>query len=353
MHVRVDQGALGHKRKKPTTLVTNIPEIKMLNGLQDQSPQQPWPATLQGRLEESRSLAEWAPELKRLLVSVAIRIHRGQPPLRLRPTNPRLNALSSRDRKELEMWQAHINQEHLPMRRDCHDCLLSMGRDRPRRRQVCPASYCLSIDVAGPFEPGIDQLAGNPRYFMIGCYTLPISQGLALTEAIGKLGGKVKLSPLDTEGESKKECSIPGEEDQEQFLAELDQVDAFLAGLEQDMEHPQDDPDRFISDSELVAPRLASENVQHQGDQLPQADQPVEEKDVFQEKRERQEEALPEVLIKELDLQNARWKHKIAELKFEVGSALEVSTCNRSTQSSEHSICPSQRVRSTNLPSSL
>ena len=92
LHVRVDQGALGHKRKKPTTLVTNIPEIKMLNGLQDHSPQQPWPATLQGRLEESRSLSEWAPELKKLLVSVAVRIHRGQPPLRLRPTVPRLHA---------------------------------------------------------------------------------------------------------------------------------------------------------------------------------------------------------------------------------------------------------------------
>ena len=319
MHVRLDQGCLGHKRKKPTTLVTNIPEIKMLNGLQDHTVQRPWPATLQERMEESRALAEWAPELKRLLVSVALRIHRGQPPLRLRPTNPRLNALSSQDKKELEMWQAHINQEHLPMRRDCHDCLLAMGRDRPRRRQVCPASYCLSIDVAGPFEPGIDQVSGNPRYFMIGCYTLPVSQGLALTEAIEKLGGKVKTRPLEIEEELGKECSIPGEEEQEHFLAELDQVDEFLAGLEQEMESPQDDPDRFISDSELVAPRLASENVPHQGDPLLQADQPVEGEDVFQERKERrrkgQEDSLPEVIIKELDLQNANWKHKIAELK--------------------------------------
>ena len=318
-HIRLDQGSLGHKRKKPTTLITNIPEIKMLNGLQDHTVQRPWPATLQERMAESRALAEWAPELKRLLVSVALRIHRGQPPLRLRPTNPRLNALSSQDKKELEMWQAHINQEHLPMRRDCHDCLLAMGRDRPRRRQVCPASYCLSIDVAGPFEPGIDQVSGNPRYFMIGCYTLPVSQGLALTEAIEKLGGKVKTKPLQIEEELGKECSIPGEDKQEHFLAELDQVDEFLAGLEQEMEVPQDDPDRFISDSELVAPRLASENVPHQGDPLLQADQSVEGEDVFQERKERrrkgQEDSLPEVVIKELDLQNANWKHKIAELK--------------------------------------
>ena len=154
---------------------------------------------------------------------------------------------------------------------------------------------------------------------MIGCYTLPVSQGLALTEAIEKLGGKVKTRPLEIEEELGKECSIPGEEEQEHFLAELDQVDEFLAGLEQEMESPQDDPDRFISDSELVAPRLASENVPHQGDPLLQADQPVEGEDVFQERKERrrkgQEDLLPEVIIKELDLQNANWKHKIAELK--------------------------------------
>ena len=66
IEVRVDQGALGHKRKKPTTLVTNIHEVKLLNGLQDNSVQRPWPTTLQARMEESRSLAEWAPELKRL-----------------------------------------------------------------------------------------------------------------------------------------------------------------------------------------------------------------------------------------------------------------------------------------------
>ena len=154
---------------------------------------------------------------------------------------------------------------------------------------------------------------------MIGCYTLPISQGLALTEAIGKLGGQVKMSQIDEEAGEEKECLIPGEDQQEKFLAELDQVDAFLAGLERNMEHQQEDPDRFIEDDELVAPRLASENVPHQDDLQPQGDlersQPVEEKDVFQERKERQEEALPEVLVKELDLQNSRWKHKIAELK--------------------------------------
>ena len=262
IEVRVDQGALGHKRKKPTTLVTNIHEVKLPNGVQDNSVQRPWPTSLQARMEESRSLAEWAPELKNLLLSVAIRVHRGQPPLRLRTTVPRMNALTAAERKDMEMWQNHINQEHLPMRRDCHDCLLAMGRDRPRRRQVCPASYCLSIDVAGPFEPGVDQLAGNPRYFLIGCYTLPVSQGVALTEAIGKLGGQVKMTPLD-EGEE-KDGIVPGEyydyhlEENEKALAELDQVDAYLAGMEQQMElqHEEEEERNIFSETELDPPRL-------------------------------------------------------------------------------------------------
>ena len=129
----------------------------------------------------------------------------------------------------------------------------------------------------------------------------------------------MKMSQIDEEAGEENECLIPGEDQQEKFLAELDQVDAFLAGLERDIEHQQEDPDRFIEDDELVAPRLANENVPHPDDLQPQGNlerpQPVDEKDVFQERKERQEEAVPEVLIKELDLQNARWKHKIAELK--------------------------------------
>ena len=325
IEVRVDQGALGHKRKKPTTLLTNIHEVKLLNGLLDNSVQRPWPTSLQARMEESRSLAEWAPELKKLLLSVAIRVHRGQPPLRLRSTVPRMNALTAAERKDMEMWQNHINQEHLPMRRDCHDCLLAMGRDRPRRRQVCPASYCLSIDVAGPFEPGVDQLAGNPRYFLIGCYTLPVSQGVALTEAIGKLGGQVKMTPLD--GGEEKDGIISGEyydyhlEEHERALAELDQVDAYLAGMEQQMElqHEEEEERNIFSETELDPPRLASENVPNQEDaQSPEGPHEAHQGEldgVFVERKEKPEEALPEVLVRELDLQNARWKNKIAELK--------------------------------------
>ena len=115
-------------------------------------------------------------------------------------------------------------------------------------------------------------MAGNPRYFLIGCYTLPVSQGVALTEAIGKLGGQVKMTPLD-EGEEKDDI-IPGEyydyhlEENERALAELDQVDAYLAGREQQMElqHEEEEERNIFSETELDPPRLASENVPNQED---------------------------------------------------------------------------------------
>eukprot|EP00434_Breviolum_minutum_P005938 symbB.v1.2.005236.t1/scaffold302.1/size234775/5 len=274
IEVRVDQGALGHKRKKPTTLVTNIHEVKLLNGLQDSSVQRPWPTSLQARMEESRSLAEWAPELKKLLLSVAIRVHRGQPPLRLRTTVPRMNALTAAERKDMEMWQNHINQEHLPMRRDCHDCLLAMGRDRPRRRQV-------------------------------------LLDWMLHPSSVTRRGSLIPEEYHDYNLEAN-----------EKALAELDQVDAYLAEMEQQLEqhHEEEERERNIfCETEQDPPRLASENVpdpagSHQKEEGDPEEAHQEEIEGVFGKEERKE-ALPEVLVRELDLQNARWKNKIAELK--------------------------------------
>ena len=146
---------------------------------------------------------------------------------------------------------------------------------------------------------------------------------MALTEAIGKLGGQVKMSPLD-EGEEKDRL-IPGEyhdynlEENEKALAELDQVDAYLAEQLELRQEEEEGGHHIVSESESDPPRLASENVPNREGPQPPGDpdeaQPEELDGVFVERREKPEEALPEVLVKELDLQNARWKNKIAELK--------------------------------------
>ena len=75
----------------------------------------------------------------------------------------------------------------------------------------------------------------------------------------------------------------------------------------------------IFSESEPDPPRLTSENAPHpegpQQEGAPEEAQSEEIEGVFVERREKPEEALPEVLVKELDLKNARWKNKIAELK--------------------------------------
>lgn len=71
--VNFNQGALGHKSAKPTTALSNSPEVLALDGLQSAGFNASWPHSLQARLTLSRSLSEWAPGFKQCLGQV---IHR-------------------------------------------------------------------------------------------------------------------------------------------------------------------------------------------------------------------------------------------------------------------------------------
>lgn len=88
----LQQGALGHQTPKPTTLMTNIEEVKQLHGLEHRSvgPEdleiqfwdeewkeksgetQQWPTNLEDRLSFSKSLASWAPGLKNIIANVIL-----------------------------------------------------------------------------------------------------------------------------------------------------------------------------------------------------------------------------------------------------------------------------------------
>ena len=62
----------------------------------------------------------------------------------------RLMALSTKEQIELADWQYHINNGHVPFRRDCYQCQESQGRDRHRRRIETPQGYTLNFDISGP-----------------------------------------------------------------------------------------------------------------------------------------------------------------------------------------------------------
>ena len=66
-----DQGRFGHPHKKPTEMLTNIPELYRLQDLRMEMGQgRAWAEELEKRLKQSKAAAAWAPGLVRLLQEV-------------------------------------------------------------------------------------------------------------------------------------------------------------------------------------------------------------------------------------------------------------------------------------------
>ena len=60
---KFDQGAVGHRTCKPTTVITNLDEVMQLHGMKSQRRGEGCPLTVEGRIEMSAELAEWSPGL--------------------------------------------------------------------------------------------------------------------------------------------------------------------------------------------------------------------------------------------------------------------------------------------------
>ena len=199
--VTLDQGALGHSKVKPTTLMTDIAEVLPLHGMKaDRGQCASWSDDLETRLQEAREAAEWSPGLVQVLQTAIRRKQqsavyaprrgqvmrnpekwrgfleqqrRGRERLGLPPRPDEYLALRAVN-QQLDEWKRHILNEHQPARRDCAECLRAMGRSRPHHRNAHASAYSLNIDVAGPYPAGHDQAGVAPRYFMVGVYTLPV-----------------------------------------------------------------------------------------------------------------------------------------------------------------------------------
>ena len=113
-----------------------------------------------------------------------------------------MKSLTQKEKKEIQSWQEHYRCSHLPYRGDCPTCLVSAGRDKPHPVRPCPTSYCLSLDVMGPFKEGVDQSIKGAKYAMIGVYTIPIDgEGTPLPEGLSELSKGQRSSDDLDEGE--------------------------------------------------------------------------------------------------------------------------------------------------------
>ena len=129
---KFDQGPLGHERRKPTTIMTNVTEVLALHGRCGPGDVVGRSGSTEGRIKESASWAAWAPELKQAVKMGLQRVNH-EVMVEMRIKAARLPA------KE-EQWRRHVENEHVPHRRDCRVCVEAAGRAGGHRRIRAPNS---------------------------------------------------------------------------------------------------------------------------------------------------------------------------------------------------------------------
>ena len=158
--VHFRQGPLGHAGDKPTTVGTNLPDLRDLQVLQGEVSQVRCSA-------DSRVSPVWAPGFFEAIVYA----------LQRWPCY-RLMKFTQAD------WEQHVANNHVPYRRDCAACVSGAGTGRRHQGVTHPDVYCMSADIAGPIRvKGKDPESRNHRpatfkYFLAASYRFPRLKGV-------------------------------------------------------------------------------------------------------------------------------------------------------------------------------
>ena len=171
--VRLDLGALGHSRRKPTTLGTNIPHLSNLEGLTDgraHGQVLDISTSMDQRVSQSRGWAAWPERFKEEIVKGMLLVLDSHCDGESQGSDPVVARMTA------EQWRNHVLQDHIPFSRECTTCLKGAGRGRPHKKVPHPDAMTLSLDVCGPFRPGED-FRKKAKYFLVGVYAIPIKKG--------------------------------------------------------------------------------------------------------------------------------------------------------------------------------
>ena len=224
--VTFDQGRLGHQRKKPTTVLTNLPAFEELHGLQGEGcDDSPLPTKLADRIRTSRSWAAWAPGLVAAIKESLRRL------LGVLEEEGRNGDAHNMSKMDLAAWHRHIKQGHIPFRADCRICGEAMGCDKPHKRLGGSATkFTMSADLCGPFPAGRDLGTGvTCKYALISTVAVPI---------VSELPGEV-AEPYDTADDVKHTEDLPCDPEEREMLSddEVQRLNA-LAQIEEAQEAP-------------------------------------------------------------------------------------------------------------------
>ena len=138
--INFDQGACGHARKKPTTCMSNLPDMSELGECRSGEKERNLAAHLDERLQQTTSWSLWAPGLR-----AAVRT--SLPCLGCMGELYGLSAPKLSKSLGIEQWRQHIAQGHQPYRRDCRTCVLNMAGAKPHRRREHHGSSAWSMAV--------------------------------------------------------------------------------------------------------------------------------------------------------------------------------------------------------------
>ena len=171
-----DQGALGHDAVKPTCMLTGSWKLySFLHGKHVPKDIR-WPSehreSVEGPIAQSRvgamcpNLVDAIRDSFRCWVKSSI-VERER-------ESEEMAAVKVLSKQKKDMWHKHLMNDHVPFRRDCPVCVASAARSKPHRRQSCPKTQVLSIDIAGPFVSGVDLFNNaSQRYALVASLTLP------------------------------------------------------------------------------------------------------------------------------------------------------------------------------------
>ena len=93
-----------------------------------------------------------------------------------------LKALTQKERE----FRKHCEEGHMIFRRDCRARLQGQMRSHIHRRQKNHGSntFCLSMDLVGPWKPGKDHLHGQPvTRFLIAALSVPLPGGMDIADS--------------------------------------------------------------------------------------------------------------------------------------------------------------------------